>query len=107
MGTVDIVVGRVLAVHINDDYISPEGKIDIKLTQPIARLGYYDYTVVRDTFEMKVPGLDERGLGGLEGNVKKHREMKGKTSEDIRTQQAKAEGAQEEEAEKRDGHVKL
>lgn len=41
---------------------------------PIARCGYYEYAVIRDVFEMKVPGLSEDIMAGLEGNGKKLRE---------------------------------
>ncbi|KAH0264182.1 hypothetical protein KCU91_g12231, partial [Aureobasidium melanogenum] len=72
MGTVDIVIGRVLAVHIADNVLT-DGKIDIKKTEPIARLGYYEYAVVRDTFEMRIPGTNKALLDGLEGSAKANR----------------------------------
>lgn len=75
MGTVDIVIGRVLGVHIDDGVLSSEGRLDPKLTEPIARLGYYDYCVVRDTFQMIIPNNPTRLLGGLEGSIAKHREI--------------------------------
>ena len=37
--------------------------------RPIARMGYYDYTVVRDVFEMRVPGAGDEAAAGLEGKV--------------------------------------
>lgn len=40
---------------------------------PIARCGYYEYAVIKDVFEMKVPGLSEDIMAGLEGNSKKLR----------------------------------
>jgi len=67
MGTVDIVIGRVVGVFINDAVLT-DGKVDIRKTQPIARCGYFEYTVVRDTFEMKIPGNNKAILGGLEGS---------------------------------------
>jgi flavin reductase (DIM6/NTAB) family NADH-FMN oxidoreductase RutF len=67
MGTVDVVFGEVVRVHIRDDVVLPSGKIDIARIQPIARLGYYDYCVVRETFEMVIPVLDPAVLAGLEG----------------------------------------
>ena len=77
-GTVDVVIGRVLAVHIDEAYLSPEGKLDPRLTEPIARLGYYDYAVVRDTFEMRVPNTSVEMLAGLEGSVKGNRALRDK-----------------------------
>jgi flavin reductase (DIM6/NTAB) family NADH-FMN oxidoreductase RutF len=67
MGTVDIVIGRVLGIHINDDVIDERGRVDIVKIRPIARLGYYDYTSVDSTFEMVVAGANEDLLAGLEG----------------------------------------
>ncbi|KAI4741629.1 hypothetical protein E4T50_07953 [Aureobasidium sp. EXF-12298] len=76
MGTVDIVFGKVLAVHISDTVLT-NGKIDISKTEPIARLGYYDYAVIRDVFEMKIPGTNKALLDGLEGSSKANRELEG------------------------------
>ena len=72
-GTVDIIIGRVLGIHIDDSCLT-NGKIDVSKTLPIARCGYYDYAVVRETFEMIIPG-DKAALGGLEGSTKWNREM--------------------------------
>jgi flavin reductase (DIM6/NTAB) family NADH-FMN oxidoreductase RutF len=66
-GTVDIVFARVERIHIRDDVIGTDGKLDIKRIRPIARLGYYDYTVVNEIFEMKMPGASAAELAGLEG----------------------------------------
>ncbi|KAI5261672.1 hypothetical protein E4T47_09406 [Aureobasidium subglaciale] len=74
MGTVDIVFGKVLAIHVNDKVLT-DGKIDIQKTEPIARLGYYEYAVIRDTFEMKIPGTNKALLDGLEGSSKANREL--------------------------------
>jgi flavin reductase (DIM6/NTAB) family NADH-FMN oxidoreductase RutF len=74
MGTVDIIIGRVVAVHIADEVLT-DGKLDVRKTQPIARCGYYEYAVVRDTFEMVIPGMDEATLAGLEGSMKRSRKL--------------------------------
>ena len=58
MGTVDIVIGRVVGVFINDSVLT-DGKLDIRKTQPIARCGYYEYAVVKDTFGMEIPGSNK------------------------------------------------
>ncbi|GAA6033110.1 hypothetical protein JCM8097_002949 [Rhodosporidiobolus ruineniae] len=68
MGTVDIVIGRVIGIHI-DDRVLTNGLLDIKKTVPIARCGYWQYTVIRETFEMIIPG-DARIRAGLEGSAK-------------------------------------
>lgn len=67
MGTVDVVIGRVVRIHIRDDAVGPDGKIDVVRLRPLARLGYYDYTTVDSVFEMVIPGLNDDLLKGLEG----------------------------------------
>lgn len=67
VGTVDIVFAQVEMIHINDQLIRPDGRLDIAAIEPIARMGYYDYAVIRETFEMRVPGADAAAQAGLEG----------------------------------------
>ena len=67
MGSVDIVIGRVVLVHIKDEVIGPDGRLDILKIRPLARLGYYDYTSVESVFEMVIPGGNKDVLAGLEG----------------------------------------
>jgi flavin reductase (DIM6/NTAB) family NADH-FMN oxidoreductase RutF len=67
MGSVDVVIGRVVGIHIKDDFITPEGRLDILKARPIARLGYYDYTSVDSLFEMVIPDANPELLRGLEG----------------------------------------
>lgn len=67
MGTVDVVFGRVAAIHIDDSAIGDDGRVDVLRIKPIARMGYFDYTVVESKFEMVIPG-DTRLLAGLEGS---------------------------------------
>ncbi|MDR3567142.1 MAG: flavin reductase family protein [Syntrophobacteraceae bacterium] len=71
MGTVDVIIGRVVRVHIKDEVIGPNGKIDVAAIRPLARLGYYDYTTVDSVFEMTIPGDNEALLAGLEGAAEK------------------------------------
>ena len=68
MGSVDVVIGRVVGVHI-DQGVLTNGKIDLDKVRPIARCGYHEYTVVKgeSIFEMIIPG-DPKQLVGLEGN---------------------------------------
>ncbi|KAF2819901.1 hypothetical protein CC86DRAFT_361314 [Ophiobolus disseminans] len=73
MGAVDVVIGKVVGIHI-DEAVLTDGKIDVRKTQPIARCGYYEYAVVRETFEMRMPG-GMASLAGLEGSVKGNREL--------------------------------
>ncbi len=47
-----VVIGRVVGVHIDDDVITADGKVDLQAIRPIARLGYMDYAIVDTIFEM-------------------------------------------------------
>jgi len=67
IGTVDVVIGRVVLIHIKDEVIGPDGRLDIGRIRPLARLGYYDYTWVETVFEMVIPGGNVALLNGLEG----------------------------------------
>jgi len=67
MGTVDVIIGRVVFVHIKDEVLTQDGRLDILKVRPLARLGYYDYTTVDSIFEMVIPGNNDRLLIGLEG----------------------------------------
>jgi flavin reductase (DIM6/NTAB) family NADH-FMN oxidoreductase RutF len=51
-----VVIGEVIGIHIRDDVIGADGKIDIAKVRPLARLGYTDYTSVTEVFSMKVHG---------------------------------------------------
>lgn len=71
MGSVDIVIGKVVMIHIRDDIIGSDGRIDILRIRPVARLGYYDYTTIDTLFQMIIPGENEFLLTGLEGAIKR------------------------------------
>jgi flavin reductase (DIM6/NTAB) family NADH-FMN oxidoreductase RutF len=63
-----VVIGRVVGVHIRDDVITPEGKLDVVKIRPLARLGYHDYTIVDHVFTMAPNGPNTRAReAGLEG----------------------------------------
>jgi flavin reductase (DIM6/NTAB) family NADH-FMN oxidoreductase RutF len=49
-----VVVGRVVGVHIKDEVIGADGKVDILKIRPLARLGYADYTSVESVFSMEL-----------------------------------------------------
>lgn len=70
LGTVDVVFGRVLAVHIADEALTADGRIDIVRLRPLARMGYYDYTSVQEVFTMRPEGSAVRAAG-LEGSPDK------------------------------------
>lgn len=59
VGTVDVIFGRILAVHIDDNVIGADGKLDIVRMRPLARLGYYDYTYIDKIFSMRVGEYDQ------------------------------------------------
>jgi flavin reductase (DIM6/NTAB) family NADH-FMN oxidoreductase RutF len=63
-----VVVGRVVGVHIRDDVLTADGKLDVVKIRPLARLGYFDYTTVDSVFTMPPIGADLRARkAGLEG----------------------------------------
>jgi flavin reductase (DIM6/NTAB) family NADH-FMN oxidoreductase RutF len=63
-----LVIGRVVGVHIRDDVLTPDGKIDVAKVRPLARLGYFDYTYVDKVFTMRPDGpLGDHREAGLEG----------------------------------------
>lgn len=53
-GTHAIVLGQVVGVHIDDRAIV-DGKVDVTKLKPIARLGYGDYAVIDEVFELPRP----------------------------------------------------
>jgi flavin reductase (DIM6/NTAB) family NADH-FMN oxidoreductase RutF len=67
VGGIDIVYAKVERIHMDENSLTADGRIDIAKVRPIARMGYYDYTVVSDTFEMRVPGSDDDATAGLAG----------------------------------------
>lgn len=67
VGTIDIVFAKVERIHIDNNVLTPDGRLDIPRIKPIARMGYFDYTVVTDTFEMQVPNADPAEAYGLAG----------------------------------------
>ncbi|MCV2887755.1 flavin reductase family protein [Ruegeria aquimaris] len=69
VGTIDVVFASVEKIHIDDAIITPDGKLDIAKVRPIARMGYFDYAVITETFEMRVPGSDSAAQAGLEGRA--------------------------------------
>jgi flavin reductase (DIM6/NTAB) family NADH-FMN oxidoreductase RutF len=70
VGSVDVVFGRVVAIHIDDDFLRADGRIDIEQIRPLARVGYHDYTSVEQVFTMSPRGSPVR-LAGLEGSPEK------------------------------------
>jgi flavin reductase (DIM6/NTAB) family NADH-FMN oxidoreductase RutF len=50
-----LIIGEVTGVHLRDDCVV-DGRFDVTRFNPVARLGYRDYTVVREVFEVPRPG---------------------------------------------------
>ena len=48
------VFGEVIGVHLRDDCVV-DGRFDVTQYQPLSRLGYRDYSVVREVFEIIRP----------------------------------------------------
>ena len=53
-GAQQMVIGEVVGIHIKDDYLV-DGLLDVTRYQPLARLGYRDYSDVTDVFEVNRP----------------------------------------------------
>jgi flavin reductase (DIM6/NTAB) family NADH-FMN oxidoreductase RutF len=54
-GAVDVIFGRVVAIHIDDAFLSADGRLDIERIRPLARMGYHDYASVDSVFTMTRP----------------------------------------------------
>jgi flavin reductase (DIM6/NTAB) family NADH-FMN oxidoreductase RutF len=52
-----IVIGEVLVIHIADDALTDDGRIDVPRLRPLARLGYLDYTSVESAWEQRARDL--------------------------------------------------
>lgn len=50
-----LTLGEVTGIHLRDDCLS-DGRFDVTRFNPLARLGYRDYAVIREVFEMERPG---------------------------------------------------
>lgn len=49
-----LVHGEVVGIHLRDDCVH-DGRFDVTRFNPVSRLGYRDYAVVRDIFELARP----------------------------------------------------
>lgn len=57
MVTVDVVICRVVDVHIKGEDLT-HGILDIRERKPIARCGYFQYALIQETFDMVIPGME-------------------------------------------------
>ena len=70
-----VIIGRVVAIHIEDQYIK-DGRVDTGAMRPIARLGYMDYGVINpeNVFTINRP---EVGADGKVANLRTEGEWDG------------------------------
>ena len=66
-GTVNIIIGKVVQIHVKDEVILPNGKLDYENMKLIGRAGYWDYGIMEDVFSMKVPGVSLERMAAMEG----------------------------------------
>ena len=86
VGHSDIVIGRVVGIHVKGEYITPDGVskpfyswhmfqfqhftnqifqlFDVLKAAPLARLGYHQYTAINNIFEMKMPFMPDDFVSG-------------------------------------------
>ena len=50
-----VVFGEVTGVHLRDDCLV-DGVFDVTRFNPLSRLGYQDYAVIREKFSLRRPG---------------------------------------------------
>ncbi len=51
-GPATMVIAHVVGIHIRDDALTEDGRVDVAGIRPLARLGYLDYTAVSELFEV-------------------------------------------------------
>jgi len=61
-GNVDVIIGRVIGVHIQSWALKEDGIIDLPRIKPIARCGYYQFTVVERVNNFRKVRLIDRCL---------------------------------------------
>ena len=54
-GNYTAVLGEVIGIHIHEEYLTDEGIFDLSKVQPLARLGYQDYTSIEHMFSLRRP----------------------------------------------------
>lgn len=51
-----LIIGTITGIHI-DDAVVKDGKVDVTIYKPLARLGYMDYAKISDVFTMQRPSV--------------------------------------------------
>ncbi|ESZ95800.1 hypothetical protein SBOR_3817 [Sclerotinia borealis F-4128] len=64
VGHSDIVIGRVVGIHVRGEYITPNGLFDVLKAAPLARLGYHQYTAINNIFDMDMPFMPDDHVSG-------------------------------------------
>ncbi|KAK4443370.1 putative flavin reductase domain protein fmn-binding protein [Podospora aff. communis PSN243] len=78
VGNSDIVVGRVLGIHVKGEYIDGEGLFDVLKAMPLARNGYRQYTMIQSVFDIEPVMMPDDTVGEKEEKVEeKGKEVKG------------------------------
>jgi len=65
--SIDVVIGQVVGLHIADDVLTENGRVDVLKLKPLSRIGYMDYTTIDRIFEILPPGnaeVQKRLMGG-------------------------------------------
>jgi flavin reductase (DIM6/NTAB) family NADH-FMN oxidoreductase RutF len=53
-----VVIGEVVGVHVREEYLV-DGILDVTTYNPVARMGYKDYTTVQEKWEMDRPESED------------------------------------------------
>ena len=72
----DLIIGKVVEIHVADEIILPNGKLDYRKLRLIGRAGYWDYGVMEDTFAMKVPGVSAARMAAMEAESQMRQTLK-------------------------------
>jgi flavin reductase (DIM6/NTAB) family NADH-FMN oxidoreductase RutF len=65
-----LLVAQVVGIHIADDALTADGRLDIVRLKPLARMGYRDYTAVDRIFELsEFTGRGAAGIAHLHENT--------------------------------------
>jgi len=55
----NLVIGRIVCIHVADEFILPDERVDVEKLDLIGRMEDSQYTLVRDRFELKRPTVKE------------------------------------------------
>ncbi|QSZ31896.1 hypothetical protein DSL72_001465 [Monilinia vaccinii-corymbosi] len=75
VGHSDIVIGRVVGIHVRGDFgLMVQWLFDVLKAAPLARLGYHQYTAINNIFDMDMPFMPDDHVSGnvLGGFVSKN-----------------------------------